>query len=441
MPLTRHSLVFGAEYEDVSARRSLDHTGGFLFYRYADGTIQSISETAAGTLHNHVATTYLSDAWKIARDFNLTLGLRWSSQTLLGASGRTAQKFSNEWQPRVGMIWAPETSGKERAFVTYGRFYQQLPLNLSTIWYLDFNSWIYSYDVDPRLPGATPSDSTDASSPESYWAKNIAGLEVENSDEITFGYERVVGSSRISARLIHRWLRSSFQWGYNPELESIWVLGTPGKGDFDFLPPPRRDYRALEISSVGTWKRANYRLSYVLSRNRGNYTGLYSSDISAGNPGASLTLMAPYQRINSTGLMPNDHTHVFKASASRALSFGFTTGISLAWESGSPINEFASPPPGFGGLAYAFAAPRGSAGRTPALWDLDLRITKDFKRWGARGMLDVLNVGNPQKPVVLNEIRYKSNSGFDFSDENTHYKEPLSYQPPMMARLGFAFGW
>ena len=57
------------------------------------------------------------------------------------------------------------------------------------------------------------------------------------------------------------------------------LMLTPGKGDFAFLPPPKRTYSAMELSATGGWKQLQYRASYVLSRSWGNYTGLFTSDL------------------------------------------------------------------------------------------------------------------------------------------------------------------
>lgn len=439
----RHTTTVGGEFEDVGAFRDATPSGGYTLERGADGTYYTTVEYYLGTFHNRVPAAFVGDLWRVSDRLSLSLGLRWSSQTLSAASRITAQRFSNEWQPRVGMIWQIDSARTQRVFASFGRFYQQLPLNLSTLWYLDAPYTVSQFATDPRVAGTVPQDVAEYPTLEADWATNIPHLEAENSDEISVGYERLVRSSKVGARVLYRRLRSSFQWGADPSTEKLWVLGTPGKGDFDFLPPPVRTYSALELSATGWVWNASYRMSYVLSKNRGNYTGLYMSDIAAANPGGNVLFMAPHQATKSTGLLPNDHTHVFKLSASRQWRFGITSGGSFVWESGSPLNELAVGPPPFGWL-YSFVVPRGSAGRTPSLWDLDLRLSKDImhRRTGyARINADLLNVGNPQRAVRLEELHYLRNEGTGFADMNPTYRTPIAYQAPMMARVGVEVTW
>jgi hypothetical protein len=240
--------------------------------------------------------------------------------------------------------------------------------------------------------------------------------------------------------VIRRELRSSFQWGLGP---NGFVIGTPGKGDFAFLPKPVRDYTALELSAEGEWSNVAYRVSYVLSRNWGNYPGLYDSDLGIDTPGGVRTFFAPWQATNSKGLLPNDRTHVLKFSASERASFGLTLGAVFTWASGSPLNAFAVGPGSFPVLR-AFVAPRGSAGRTPSLWDLNLRLAYDLPLSHAvssRAVFDIFHIGNPQHATQLEELRFLSNNNGVFSGANTSYGTPIGYQPPMMARVGVDLGF
>jgi hypothetical protein len=87
----------------------------------------------------------------------------------------------------------------------------------------------------------------------------------------------------------------------------------------------------------------------------------------------------------------------------------------------------------------AFVVPRGSAGRTPALWDLNGRLTMDLPHSPVRRgrlLVDVLHIGNPQHAVKVDEFKYLANSGGTFSQPNPEYGRHIAFQPPMMARLG-----
>ncbi len=433
-----HTVVVGGEFEDVATARTIFTSGGFQIERDAQGNYSTFAEGGAGEFHNRVPVSYVQDSWRIADGISVNAGLRWSSQSLSGASGKVAQRFRNEWQPRVGVIWQPGKSENQAFFASAGRFYQQLPLNLSSIFYVDYSASFFSYSSDPRQPGAIADDSSNFATRESD-SHNMKGLSAEHFDEATLGYERLIGkASKVTARVIRRELRSSFQWGFF-SADSV-VLGTPGKGDFAFLPKPIRRYTALELAGVGKVGEFRYRTSYVLSRNWGNYTGFYEPDFGYANPGGNAGFIAPHQALNSKGPLPNDRTHVLKLSGAASSQRRFSAGFSFLWESGSPLNEFAPGPDPSLAIQRAFVVRRGSAGRTPALWDLSVRLGYAIKRYQSadtRVVLDVLHLGNPQEVVWTEELKYLVNTNGVFGSANPTYGQPIAYQRPMLARVGW----
>jgi hypothetical protein len=425
--LGRHTTIAGLEYEDANAARGFRDA---QTWRAESSLYHAHAETQdVFRFHNRSPTAYLQDSWRVVDRLTLNAGIRWSSQTLTTGRGAVAQRFDGQWQPRVGFIWQPGVAQRQRIFGSWGRFYLEEPVHMSTFWFVDWTSADSTYDVDPRTPGAKPAGGTAEHYSESDFA-NTPGLTPENTDELTVGYERLFRKTeKFTARGIRRVLRSSFQWAFGPNGP---VIGTPGEGKLDFLPRPVREYTGLELALAGAWKGAAYRTSYVLSRNYGNYSGLYDSDYGISTPGGVRTLMTPYQAANSSGLLANDRTHQFKLSASRPWRFGLSSGAVFSAASGSPLNKFArgpSPRP----RLYTFVVPRGSAGRTPAVWNLDLRFaqTVTHARGQRRIVLDILHVGNPQRPVWLDELAV-----LDGGAANASYGTARSYQPPMMARLG-----
>jgi hypothetical protein len=436
--LGQHTVVAGAEYED--AQISVNHlTPGLgLIQRTAPDVFSVNSEAFAGPFHNGVPTAYVQDVWRITDRLTVNAGMRWSAQLLTQASGPIAQRFPNEWQPRLGFSWQLGGEGTHRVFGSYGRFYQQEPLNLPSAWYVDYYLIVKTYSADPRQPGAPLVDSSNYSTYEADWARQIDGLEVEHFDEFTLGYERLLGrKTRLTVRVIRRELRSAFLTGVDPSNPSSWVLGTPGEGAFSFLPPPKREYTALEFGVEGAWRRLRYRGSYVLSRTWGNYPGLFVSDFGYANPGIQAAFWTPAQAQNSAGLLPNDRPHVLKLVGDYRTMFGLTAGAFFTWQSGTPLNGFGSAPP-FGVGTPAFLVPRGSTGRTPSIWDLALRIAYETP-WPAkhsRFLLDLLQIGNPRQAVRQDEFRFRAFDANGMPIPNAEYLTPVAYQPPMTGRLG-----
>jgi hypothetical protein len=143
---------------------------------------------------------------------------------------------------------------------------------------------------------------------------------------------------------------------------------------------------------------------------------------------------------NATGLLPNDRTHAFKLSGSYRVGLGLTTGMSFAWLSGTPLTEWGGTT--VGPPAYKPIGGRGKAGRTPAIWDLNLRFSYEMRdlserRWQTRLVMDLLHVGSPRKVVRFDEIHYFAlDEDGNQINPNPTYSQPVRYQPPMAMRLG-----
>jgi len=423
----RHTIVGGVEYEDNRFTRDSHETGGATLSRVGATEFVAVDQGANGTVKNRIPTLYLQNTIRLGGAFSLNIGLRWSRQALVGGDGETAQSLEGEWQPRAGFVWT--LSDRARLFGSVGRFYQQVPLNLASLFYVDSRFVESTYSEDPRNPGATPESVRDMSGSIVEFT-NVEDVDAEHHDEVMLGYERRLGAfGRIEARVVQRRLRTTFQWGN--DLEG-WVVGNPGEGDFAFLPSSRRRYTALAVSADAEWSSRSVRASYVWSRSEGNTPGLYEPYMDFPNPGLSTTFLAPYHAENAFGLLPNDRTHRFKLAGSSELSVGLTGGAILTVESGSPISQFDL------GADFPWAprlmVPRGSAGRTPWLWDLDLRFSYEIPATfgsGARLILDLLHVGNPQGIVWVDQ-----NYLFPDGSENPAYGSPVAFQRPMMARVG-----
>lgn len=440
-----HTLKAGVEYEE----NFID----FLFVSTPPGVIQKVDSSTFvslifvtdGEARNRVPAAYVQDSWRATERLILNAGVRWSGQFLIGDDGSVAQGFPDQWQPRVGFTYQPGALGTQKIFGSFGRFYLQFPLHLAQLEFIPFDNFIDTYTEDPRNPGAEPVDrqvfSTADGPPQ---GSEVKGAEGEHMDEFTLGYERALGEhTSVRVRGIYRTLRNAFIVGLDPET-GLFTLGNPGEDRMSFLPEVERDYTALEISlrrSGG--ERFDLLASYVLSRTHGNYTGQFTSDTRFAGPGNNFALQMIEQAKNSTGLLPNDRPHVFKLSGAYRFPFGLSAGAVFTVMSGTPLNEF-----GATSLVFrpAFLVPRGSAGRTGTLWDLNLRFTYDlsdrlFEQLAGRIVLDLEHVGSPRKATALDQFRFQAlDENGEQTAPNPTFGEPLFHQPPMSLRLGVEFG-
>ena len=422
-----HTIKVGAEYE-VNAFSGA--TAGSWVTRLSDNLYEWGYVPLTLHLKNRVPTVYAQVAWAVTPRLGLSAGLRWESQHLTGRVG-SARTVAMETAPRLGLVLQPGKLGSARLFASAGRFYEQVPPLAALFW----NSQGYELVRDfPQNPMVDSSNGTlllrfDATVPPT---PTLLG---QSYDQFSIGYERRVGASyKLGVRGNYRILRWVIEDG-DPG-DGVYRLGNPGRGALAAMPRARQRYAAFELTLEHATGPLYLLASYVLSRNVGNYTGLHATDLGLQLPNSGPQYDVSDAMTNAYGLLPNDRTHVAKAAASFRFSPHVTLGGFLTLASGTPLSEY-------GSSAYAaayptFIRPRGSAGRTPATWSLDLHAAWDLPvrrstRVRPRLLLDVFNVGSPRRPVLYDQRHYTT---ADQAEVNVNYRQVLSYQPPMSARLG-----
>jgi hypothetical protein len=400
------------------------------------------------TVEDRLLSLYLQDGWSVSESLRLNLGLRWDGQELLDQDGDVGQSIADQFQPRLGLVFLPGTDGRTKVFAHAGRFYQQLALLWSTIGLAGFDQRQVFSTTDPREPGAQ-SDSTLVLSDPSTVRGGTKGLRGEHHDEFILGFERQFADRAVfGLRGVHRVLRESITAAFRPDRE--FSGGNPGRAELDHLPPSRREYSALEVTLQAGGSRGSALASYVLSTSRGNYPGLFVAEAgglrggSFGPNNNQLTYF-PAQAVNAEGPLPNDRRHVFKVSGTVALTGRILAGIVLGLQTGTPLSELGRVTGGFN--APLFLSPRGNEGRTPTTWDLNLRLAYRVPTVGGRLILDLLNLGNPQAIVNVDQRRFNGSRGSPFESyeelvanqrgERPGFGAPVAYQPPFQLRLGF----
>jgi hypothetical protein len=440
--LGQHSVKIGIEYEFNRVDQFEDWSAepgspmGSI-HRTSSTSYSWVQQRFGGLVQNRILTAYGQDSWRVGDRLTVNYGLRWDAQYLIGPDGKLVQRFTDLWQPRLGFIYQVGTPGTQKFFGSYGRFYEQFPLQLATFLYNPFRYIELEYDHDPRIDpsGADTSENVTVLASELPHPK--ADLRGQGLDEFTVGYERVLDRQfRIGVRGIYRTLRWAVEDALNPATRA-YELGNPGRGNLAFTPRAQRTYRALVVTfEKPDGRRFSFLTSYVVSRSRGNYDGL--SVEGAANP--NITPAFDFPEPHATGLLYNDKPHALRFSGSYQFDFGLTAGTAIAWMSGEPRNELRQNASG----AIVLMRPRGSAGRTDAVLDASVRLTYELPPWGRgalrpRVYLDVFRLGNRRTVLDFQELRYlDEDQDGNPADPNPNYGTPLLFQPPMSARIGLS---
>jgi hypothetical protein len=444
----RHMIAGGVQYQDVGLDVLNAEDPGQVV-RSADLVYEASFFNQDFTVRNRIVSLFLQDSWAVTDRLTILPGLRWDGQYLIDQTGDVGQRIENQIQPRLGFTYLAGGTGRHKIFGHVGRFHQQLALFWSTLGLAGTDQRQAFFGQDPRVSPAAP-DSVRVFADPAQIRGGVEDLQGEHQDELVLGYEGVFGSAfTLGVRGIHRSLRASVTTAFQPDGQL--TGGNPGQGPLSHLPESKRTYTALELTLGVRRPGLSATASYVLSRSHGNYPGLFAADAgglrggSFGPNNNQLTYF-PVQQVNSEGLLPNDRPHVFKLFGAYELGFGLTVGTSVVAQAGTPLSEFGRVPSGFN--TPFFLEPRGSGGRSPAVWNLDLRFTYDLpRRLPGRFVLDMLHVGDPQEMVRFDQRRFNSARGSPFDSfeelvgnqvgERPAFGTPIGFQPPFTIRLGF----
>jgi hypothetical protein len=443
----RHTIEAGLQYQSTRLDAARVEDPGQIV-RTGDALYEASFFNQDFTIRSRVVSLFVQDVWTVTDRLRLLPGIRWDGQYLTEQNGSLGQSIGDQFQPRFGFTYVVGGEGRGKVFGHLGRFYQQLNLFWSALGLTGSDQRQAFFGEDPRAFPVDP-DSVRVFADPSQIRGGVEDLEGEHHDEIVLGYEQAIGRAfTLGVRGIHRRLRASVTTAFTPEGEL--TGGNPGRGALSHLPDSKRTYMALELSLSHRGPRLSGQASYVLSRNYGNYPGLFAAD-AGGLRGGSLgpnnnqLTYFPVQQVNSEGLLHNDRTHVFKLFGAYRLPFGLTTGTSFTAHSGVPLSEFGRVPSGFN--TPLFLEPRGSEGRSPAVWNLDIRLSYELpSRLPGRIVLDMLHLGNPREAVRFDQRRFNNARGSPFDSfeqlaanqvgERPSFGTPVAFQPPFTLRLG-----
>ena len=320
-----HEIKFGVEFENAEAEVIKRESGGQLvtvfenpvdpsrpiyshfYWTTPTATVEEapISQLTAAPEHKNT-TVFLQDKWSVLPNLTVSAGVRWDGQQIIDASGAKRVDLKNDWAPRIGVVWDPTKDHRSKVFASFGRFYEEIPMDLVIR--------SYSFERQPRIINFDPVDHHPDPVAESQHldaegnptVSAILGGFTEPTDPNIRGQylmEFLIGGERELIPNVAVGIKGIYR-DYGNVIEDFlclddgtYCIGNPGKGrwteggaDFTFrdvftldysqtfpAPRPVRIYRGIQLDVTrrfaNNWQAM---ASYVLSKLEGNFDGLYA---------------------------------------------------------------------------------------------------------------------------------------------------------------------
>jgi len=397
---------------------------------------------------------FAQDKWTIKEGLLVNLGARFERNSMKPIDG---QYFNlDSWSPRMSVSWDPWKNGRSKFYLSWGRYVERIPTGFISEME-EGRAYIYNYykGNDPwfsDISGDIP-------------ATVLPGTGNQYADELAGGFDvEVTPDFAISVVAQYRDLKQVVEdIGYMTANGQInYFIGNPDGTYPDQCGPisnwegsvvgaptpwakPIRRYKALTI-------KANKRFSnhwflnanYVLSSLKGNFEGGGRGLSTAwGNSHASQYYDVPdgVLQKNAYGFLPTDRRHVVKIQGSYKFDWGLTLGTSIDLQTGRPIDKLQIYDADFNYNNYSgaprFLSPRGSGGRLPSTWSMDLHAEYAFKLWktDCSVVADIFNVTNNQTATSVWD--YVNYYGITQLHGLPAWGQTTGRQSPRSAKVGF----
>lgn len=438
------------------------------YWTTRDATIDNapLSQLNASPEHKSM-TAYFQDNWNILPNLTANLGIRWDRQQIIDSAGVQQIDLKKDFAPRFGFIWDPARDGKTKVYGSFGRYYEEIPMDLVIR--------SYSYERQPHIFNYSPTDfHPDAGAEaDSGNTSNIVGANIEPADpnlhgqylrEFVFGGEReVLPNIAVGLKYVYRNYGDVIEDFLSDPASGVYSIGNPGEGimqynyDLNYDPTPykvtpaKRIFRGVEVDVTKRFAdHWSMIASYLWSKLDGNYDGEYAPFTNVGpDPNISAAYDyadfqtsgelngGPVTHTTNSGPLANDHRHQFKVSGTYVAPFGLNVGLTAYYLTGAPLSRMGYTD------SYSryefFLTPRGSEGHSPDLYEADLHLGYPIPLGpvSINVMADVFNLLNAQRPVLLDQRwDFQESDNANPTPTNPNYGKAVLRQSPRSLRLG-----
>jgi outer membrane receptor protein involved in Fe transport len=420
---------------------------------------------------------FIQDQLKFGDRVTLNLGVRFDSSHSTGDNSVAGAReldfgLGDMIAPRIGAVIDVTGDGRSKLFGHWGRFYESIPLdiNVRAFGREQFNFYYFYYPSNGSLPSGTNQGTfyylyqaggggvaVQEGIEAMYSDETVAGFEYEVAKDLSLGVKgvyRTLGQviEDISVDNAHTYFIANVgkatTYTVNPVTGE--ALATP-----TVFPAAERKYKALEFTLnkafSNNWQ---WNASYVLSKNEGNYGGLFRQDNGQLDPNITSLFDLPSLLRGAFGPLPNDRRHQFKTYGTYRFPFNLTAGVFAEYLSGVPISKLGAH--NLYGRRERFIGDRGSFGTTPNIWHVDLHLEYPIKvsdRTELRLIADAFNITNQQEAAVVDnewtlrgapettDINECGGADLSCASANPTWGEATTFQTPRAVRFGVKLSW
>ena len=489
-PFDYNRFYWGRNYEHSNGT-TMPTTLGYVEVRDPFGVKAKVNSTRWAI--------YLQDAWTIGDKLTLNLGVRFEKEDIPafaeGYPPPVQFDFTDKFAPRVGFAYDVFGDSSLKLFGSFGVYYDVMKLEMAEGSYGGFKWLSHYYDiVNPDWRNAYP----DTDHPQTgglaggqyFQTRNWREVSFESTqpdmkpyqkNEFTFGIQKTLGEDwSLSARFLHNYIVNAIEdiGILLPDGSEHYFNGNPGsdwiQAMFDsaiaagITPAGVKASKAVrEYTSVTLNLDRKFKdnwlmgLSYTWSRLYGNFAGLASSDEHGRkSPSVERYYDAWFLTFNQfgeeeMGLLATDRPHQFKLYGAYTFDWGLTLGFNAFAMTGTPLQTEMY----LNGIQGYYPLGRGSDGRNPFLWQLDVYAEYNLKlsdKYTLNFNVNVSNVTNneiAQRTYMLynDAVVYMDEqdiiNGFNYADvvasKGAHldprYGMEYRYLDSLSARIGVKF--